>query len=48
MQEEEAEPVKFKDFFLLFKENKPMVVYYLKGVFPVLSGPLFLPRLRIT
>ena len=26
-------PVKFKDFFLLFKENKPMVVYYLKGVF---------------
>ena len=33
MQEEEAEPVKFKDFFLLFKENKPMVVYYLKGIF---------------
>ena len=33
MQEEEAEPVKFKDFFLLFKENKPMVVYYLKDIF---------------
>ena len=33
VQEEEAEPVKFKDFFLLFKENKPMVVYYLKGIF---------------
>ena len=33
VQEEKAEPVKFKDFFLLFKENKPMVVYYLKGIF---------------
>lgn len=33
VQEEEAEPVKFKDFFLLFKENKPMVVYYLKCIF---------------
>ena len=33
VQEEKAEPVKFKDFFLLFKENKPMVVYYLKCIF---------------
>ena len=32
-QGNEAEPVKFKDFFLLFKENKPMVIYYLKGIF---------------
>ena len=33
VQEKEAGAVKFKDFFLLFKENKPMVVYYSKCVF---------------
>lgn len=33
VQEDEAEPVKFKDFFLLFKENKPMVIFYLKCIF---------------
>lgn len=33
VEEEEAQQVKLKDFFLLFRENKPMVIFYLKCIF---------------
>lgn len=32
-EDQSGEKVQFRDFFLLFKENKPMVIFYLKCIF---------------